>query len=316
GGVWVATDGIVNPLAVCTTLARLAQSQGAQYIENCQVHKILTENGRVVGAKTSNGPIKCEIFVLAAGMWSRELANTCVPRFRLPIHPAEHQYAVTEVKPALTESLPIVRDYDGQIYCREHQGGLLFGGFEKEGKPLFHKGVPPKFEFQKLPADVVHFQPLCDQAKYRLPILETAHIKEIVNGPETFTPDGKFILGETPEVEGLYVVVGMNGNTVQAAGGVGRALADWITNAEPEAQLLPFDVRRFIDLHNNQKFLRERMREAVGQHYALAHPLPIEFHSARKLRCSPLYTLQEAAGAVFGERMGFERALYFAPEKP
>lgn len=314
GGIWVPSDGIVNPLSVCQTLAKISQDGGVRYFEGCKVLEILTNGVKVTGVKTSLGVINCEYLVLCAGMWTRKLGVNCVPPFRIPTQPAENAYVITRPVPGLNSSTPILRDYDGRVYCRIYDDGLLVGGFPKLARPLFSEKIPEQFSFQELSSDWSYFKPVYEEACFRVPILNQVDIQRYVSGPDTFTSDGHWILGETAEIDNLYVAVGMNVNSVQPAGGLGKELADWITTGEPKAYLLPFDIRRFIDLHNNLKFLRERVQEAVGFNYSIRHPLLNEFKNARKSRCSPLYTVQEQAGAVFGERMGFERVLYFAPE--
>ncbi|XP_035205169.1 pyruvate dehydrogenase phosphatase regulatory subunit, mitochondrial-like isoform X2 [Stegodyphus dumicola] len=315
GGIWVPSDGVVNPLAVCTTLAKISQDRGVKYFEGCKVLEILTNGVKVTGVKTNLGVINCEYLVLCTGMWTRPLGLNCIPVFRVPVHPAENAYAITRPVPGVTPTTPILRDYDARLYCREYDNGFLVGGFREEARPLFTEKIPETFSFQELSSDWNYFKPIYEEACIRVPILNQVDIQRYVSGPDTFTPDGHWILGETAEIDNLYVAVGMNVNAVQGAGGLGKELADWITTGEPKAYLLPFDIRRFIDLHNNSKFLRERVQEAVGYNYSIRHPILTEFKTARKSRCSPLYTVQEQAGAVFGERLGFERVLYFDPSK-
>ncbi|XP_054720684.1 LOW QUALITY PROTEIN: pyruvate dehydrogenase phosphatase regulatory subunit, mitochondrial-like [Uloborus diversus] len=313
GGIWVPSDGVVNPLSVCHALAKVAQDGGVKYYEGIKVLEILTNGTKVTGVKTNFGVINCEHLILCAGMWTRTLAINCIPPCNIPIQAAENAYAITRPVPGLTSTTPILRDYDAGVYVREFNSGFMIGGFPKQARPLFCEKVPEEFSFQDLSSDWEYFKPVYEEACFRVPILNQVDIQKYTSGPDTFTPDGHWILGETAEIDNLYVVVGMNVNAVQPAGGLGKELADWITTGEPKAYLLPFDVRRFVDAHNNKKFLEERVKEAVGFNYSIRHPLLIEFSKARKARCSPLYTVQEKAGAVFGERMGFERVLYFDP---
>ncbi|KAM7303051.1 pyruvate dehydrogenase phosphatase regulatory subunit, mitochondrial [Ixodes scapularis] len=311
GGVFVPGDGVVDTEALCQTLAKLAQEGGAQYVEECQVHRVLSHEGTVVGADTELGTINCEYFILAGGMWSRELAQASQPKFSVPIHAAKHSFGVTKPLDDTDRSLPVVWDYDGRVYSRTFGRGFLVGGFEETAKPLFHYDVPDKFEFLRLAPDYPQFKSIYEQFQHRFPDLRHLELAELVTAPETFTPDNHCILGETSEVEGLFLAVGMNGAQAQSAGGVGRALALWLCDGAPRAYLLPCDCRRFLDLHNNAKFLRERVTEAVGRTCLEPHPLQAEFRTGRRLRCSPLLPLQEQQGAVLGERMGFERALFF-----
>ncbi|GFX15529.1 pyruvate dehydrogenase phosphatase regulatory subunit, mitochondrial [Trichonephila clavipes] len=316
GGIWVPSDGIVNPLSVCVALAKISQDRGVKYFEGCKVLEILTNGFKVTGVKTNLGVINCEYLVLCAGMWTRSLGVNCLPPFRVPTQPAENGYVITSPVPGLTPTTPLLRDYDARLYVRPYDTGFLVGGFPQKARPLFTDKMPDYFSFQELTPNWEYFKPIYEEAGCRVPILKQVDIQRYVTGPDTFTPDGHWILGETSEIDNLYVAAGMNVNAVQGAGGLGKELADWITSGEPKAYLLPFDIRRFIDFHNNAKFLRERVQEAVGHNYSIRHPLLNEFKTARKSRCSPLYTIQEQAGAVFGERMGFERVLYFDPSKP
>ncbi|KAI5698404.1 hypothetical protein M8J75_006302 [Diaphorina citri] len=188
----------------------------------------------------------------------------------------------------------------------------MVGGFEPDAKPAFVglQKIPKNWK-KHCPSDWKHFAPLWKKAIHRLPILENVTKPVLHNSPDTFTPNGKWILGETPEVRNYFVAVGMNGNSLQGAGGIGRAVAEWMTHGEATQELLSFDVQRFLDLHNNRQYLQQRIREVVGRHYAIQYPHQCEFKYARNLRCSPLYSVLETRGAVFGVRMGYERPLYF-----
>lgn len=314
GGVFVPGDGIVDPVALCQTMADLAQQGGATYIEDCHVNRVVSDQGVVVQAETELGSISCEYFILAGGMWSRELGQTSQPKFMVPIHAAKHSFAITKALDQPSGCLPVVWDYDGRVYCRTFGDGFLLGGFEETAKPVFHYDIPDRFEFVRLPPDYAQFQSIYSQFQHRFPRLQHLELAELVTAPETFTPDNHCILGETSEVERLFLAVGTNGAQTQMAGGIGRALALWLCDGAPRAYLLPCDCRRFLDLHNNAKFLRERVQEAVGRTYLAPHPLQAEFRTGRRLRCSPLLPLQEQQGAVLGERMGFERALFFDPQ--
>lgn len=309
GGLWKQTDGIVDPSKLCMALADLAQKIGIQYFEGCEVHRILTENGSVSSVQTNLGIIQCEYLIMCAGMNSQELGQKCLPMFRVPIHRTELPFIITHPINGIIPSLPIIRDYDGKFLCHKFNEGILIGGHLNETKSKFTEDLALKN------LELTEIMPLYNEAKQRLPILSQIDIEQMVKVAFTFTPDGQWIAGETPEINNLFVVGGTNGNLIQAAGGLGRALADWITNKEPDSFMLPFDICRFIDMHNNYKFLQERISEVVELIYDIPHPLPKEFNTARTLRCSPLYTIQDDAGAVFGERMGFERALYFDKTK-
>ncbi|XP_071535979.1 pyruvate dehydrogenase phosphatase regulatory subunit, mitochondrial-like isoform X2 [Panulirus ornatus] len=317
GGVWVPDDAVADPYAVCTTLASLAESQGATYVEGCAVESVVTDETphsqivpRVTHVVTSQGTILCEYFVNASGMWARSLGEKSSPKVRIPAFPAEHFYLHTNPVVEAVDELPVVRDYDAHMFCLTRNQEFIVGGFEQNSKPAFSDGIPENWR-NSLKGDDAHFRPIREAAENRIPLLKEAQCQPLVNAPDNFTPDGKWILGETPEIDNYFVAVGMNGNNLQGGGGAGQAIAEWIMYGSLAKEMLPFDVRRFTDLHNNRRYLKERVREVVGRHYEILYPGQCEYRLARKLRCSPIYSEQEARGAVFGTRMGFERPLYF-----
>ncbi|XP_054278632.1 pyruvate dehydrogenase phosphatase regulatory subunit, mitochondrial-like [Macrosteles quadrilineatus] len=313
GAVWVPGDATCNPKAICHTLASLANQGGAQYVENCTVEKVLSKNGRVEAVVTSLGTIKCEKFVNCAGMWARDLGQRCLPKVRVPAYPVQHFLVTTEELGGLPppDTLPYVRDYDSQTYIRQFGGGFMVGGFEKNAKAAFVDTKIPRDWQGKLAEDWNHFSPLWEAAQDRIPFLKNSRNPVLTNAPDNFTPNGKWILGEAPEVDNYFVAVGMNGNSLQGAGGIGKAVADWIVEGTPTQELLPFEVNRFVDLHNNRQYLQQRVVEIVERHYAIEYPTQSEYQTGRRLRCSPLYSVLETRGAVFGVRMGYERPLYF-----
>ncbi|OXA64141.1 Pyruvate dehydrogenase phosphatase regulatory subunit, mitochondrial [Folsomia candida] len=312
GGIYVAADVVAHPVLLCHVLAELAHSGGVRFVGNCQFLNLSTRQGRVSAVETSLGTIKCEYFVNCAGMWSWELGQKCNPKVRIPVHPAEHYYLLTEsLNKPLPGVLPTIRDYDSGIYIRKlENNSFLMGGFEKVAKPVFTKGIPKNWK-DCLSSDWDHFAPLLDRCLHRAPVLRECELKFLRNAPDNFTPDGKWILGEAPEIDNYFVAAGMNGNSLQGAGGIGHSLAHWITEGAADICLLDFDVRRFIDVHNNRRFLYERVKEVVGRQYAILFPFQTDYKSARKIRCSPLYSTLRNKGAVFGNIMSFERSLYF-----
>ncbi|XP_063223362.1 pyruvate dehydrogenase phosphatase regulatory subunit, mitochondrial-like isoform X2 [Bacillus rossius redtenbacheri] len=311
GAVWLPEDAVATPVAICHALASLARQEGACFIEQCEVQKVLTENARVKAVSTSLGTVLCEYFVNCAGMWARQLGLQCSPSVRIPAVPAQHFYVTTPPLPGLQIGLPSVRDYDSHTYTRQWEGGFMAGGFEVEAKPAFTGGQVPSDWVHQLPQTWKQFMPLWEKVLHRLPLLRDVGSPVLRNHPDNFTPDGRWILGETPEVSNYFVAVGMNGNSLQGAGGIGRAVAEWIIEGEPTTELLPFSVQRFLDLHNNRRYLLQRVREVVGRHYSILYPLQSEYKYGRRVRCSPLYSMLEEKGAVFGTRMGYERPLYF-----
>ncbi|WP_332690615.1 GcvT family protein [Bosea sp. (in: a-proteobacteria)] len=309
GGVWLPGDGKANPSDITQALARGARLGGAIIREKIRVTGIETAKGRVKAVVTDQGRVACEALVICAGQWSRVVGAMC--GVSIPLHSAEHMYIVTGKIAGVTPDLPVMRDPDGYTYYKEEVGGLVMGGFEPDAKPWGMDGIPYPFEFQLLPDDWDQFAILMENALERVPALETAEIKTFLNGPESFTPDNNFLLGEAPEVEGVFVGAGFNSMGIASAGGAGRALAEWIVAGEPTSDLWPVDIRRFANFNNNSTWLKDRVKETLGLHYAMPWPNR-ELDSARPFRRSPLYDRLAAKGAVFGSKMGWERANYFA----
>ena len=311
GGVWLPGDGKANPADVTQALARGARSRGATIIEKTRVTGIRVERGALAGVETEHGAIACEAVAICAGQWSRRVGAMC--GVAIPLHSAEHMYVVTGPIEGAHPDLPVMRDPDGYIYFKEEVGGLVMGGFEPDAKPWGMEGIPDPFEFQLLPDDWGQFEILMEKALERVPALETAEIKTFLNGPESFTPDNNFILGEAPEVRNVFVAAGFNSMGIASGGGAGRALAEWMIEGEPSLDLWPVDIRRFARFNNNRAWLKDRVKEVLGLHYAMPWPNR-ELASARPFRRSPLYDRLAAKGAVFGSKMGWERPNFFAPE--
>ncbi|CAN7664822.1 FAD-dependent oxidoreductase [Bosea sp. LjRoot90] len=309
GGVWLPGDGKANPADITQALARGARNGGAIVREGIRVTGIETDKGRVKAVLTDQGRVECEVLAICAGQWSRTVGQMC--GVSVPLHSAEHMYIVTGKIEGVTPDLPVMRDPDGYTYYKEEVGGLVMGGFEPDAKPWGMDGIPYPFEFQLLPDDWDQFAILMENALQRVPALETAEVKTFLNGPESFTPDNNFLLGEAPEVAGVYVGAGFNSMGIASAGGAGRALAEWIVEGEATSDLWPVDIRRFADFNNNPAWLKDRIKETLGLHYAMPWPNR-ELDTARPFRRSPLYERLAAKGAVFGSKMGWERANYFA----
>jgi glycine cleavage system aminomethyltransferase T/glycine/D-amino acid oxidase-like deaminating enzyme len=310
GAVWIPGDGKANPTDLTQSLAKGARSGGAKIIEGVRVTGFAVKNGRVAGVETAQGSIACEYVVNCGGQWARALGRRA--GVNVPLFSAEHFYIVTRKIPGVTPDLPVMRDPDGFIYYKEEVGGLLMGGFEPIAKPWGVDGIPDDFEFQLLPEDWDQFEPLMRAALHRTPVLETIEVRQLLNGPESFTPDGNFILGEAPELRGFFVAAGFNSAGIANAGGAGRLTAEWIVGGAPSVDLWELDIRRFAGFHANRRFLAERTVETLGLHYAMRWPR-LELSSARKLRRSPLFDRLAAKGARFGSKMGWERPNYFAP---
>src|SRR5688572_16053556 len=311
GALWFPADGKANPADLAMSLAKGARNLGVKIREGVRVTAVHTRNGSVSGVSTPEGEIECSILVNCAGQWARTLgAQSGV---NIPLHSAEHFYVVTEPIKGVYPMLPVMRDPDGFIYFKEEVGGLVMGGFEPVAKPWGMDGIPDKFEFQLLPEDWEQFQPLMEAAMHRVPALETAGVKMLLNGPESFTPDGNFILGEAPEVRNYFVAAGFNSAGIANAGGAGKLLAEWIVGGEAPMDLFEVDVRRFGAFAADASWLKERTVETLGLHYAMRWPRH-ELESGRPQRVSPLYQKLKQKNAQFGSKFGWERANYFGPK--
>lgn len=316
GGLWLPGDGSGSPTDLTMSLAAGARQRGVSIREGVRVEKFLTANyaggqqRKILGVETSAGTVTADVVVLCGGQWSRQLARSM--GITVPLHSAEHFYLITEKIRGVHPWLPVMRDPDALTYFREWSGGILFGGFERTAKPIFSEGVPRDFAFSLLPDDWDQFAPLYTGAQERIPALEKAPIRQFLNGPESFTTDNAYILGEAPEMKGLFVAAGFNSSGIASAGGAGKSISEWIVNGVPTMDLWPVDIRRFGGFHANTAFLRERTKETLGLHYAMPWPRR-EFKAVRNLRLSPLYSRLAQSGAVFGQKFGWERPNYFAP---
>jgi 4-methylaminobutanoate oxidase (formaldehyde-forming) len=309
GAAFLPTDGQANPSDITLSLAKGARMAGARIIEDCKVTSVTIAGGVVRGVVTDQGDIACEKVVVCAGMWTRPFCAAM--GVNVPLVPVEHQYLVTEAIPGVTPGLPTLRDPDRLTYWKEEVGGLVMGGYEPNPKLWRDGTLPPGFHFQLLDNDIDHFTPIMEQALGRVPALATAGVKQMINGAESFTPDGMFILGEAPEQRGVFVGAGFNAFGIASGGGAGMCLAEWVAKGEAPFDLWPADIRRFGRPHFDTDWIRKRTYEAYGKHYTMAWPGE-EHHSARPTRTSPLYPLLAQAGAVFGEKLGWERPNWFA----
>ena len=310
GGVFLPKDGRTNPIDTTQALAKGAKSRGARIFENCAAQDILIENGKAVGVRTEFGEIRADMVVNCAGMWAHTLgakAGTTVP-----LHAAEHFYIVTEPMEGLHSNMPVLRDPDGCAYFKEDAGKLLVGWFEPVAKPWGMKGIPETFSFDSLPDDLEHIEPLLTAAMHRTPALEKTGINLFFNGPESFTPDDRYLLGETPEVRNLFVAAGFNSIGIQSAGGAGKVLSDWMLDGHPPMDLWDVDIRRAMPFQRNRSYLRDRTVETLGLLYAMHWPYR-QPETARGVRRSILHERLAAHGACFGEVAGWERPNWYAP---
>ena len=316
GALWLPGDGTAAPADLTAALARGARDRGVVIRERTRVTGIAVAGGAVVGVRTAAGDVEAEIVVNCAGQWAKKVGAMC--GVNVPLHSAEHFYVVTERIDGVARDLPVLRDPDGYTYFKEEVGGLVAGGFEPRAKPwLAPDELPDDFAFRLLPEDWDQFAVLMENTLLRIPALAHTGIKKFCNGPESFTPDNQFILGEAPNLRRFFVAAGFNSVGIASAGGAGRALAEWITGGEPSSDLSAVDIRRFAGFHGNNQWLHDRVGEVLGLHYAIPWPNR-ELTTARPFRRSPAYHLLAEANACFGSRMGWERANFFAPpgERP
>jgi glycine cleavage system aminomethyltransferase T/glycine/D-amino acid oxidase-like deaminating enzyme len=312
GAIWLPGDGTANPTDVTQSLAKGVRMRGGTVLERTRVLGIDVRSGTVTGVRTDRGDIEAEVVVNCAGQWAKAVGAMC--GVTVPLHSAEHFYVVTDRIEGVHRMLPILRDPDGYTYFKEEVGGLVVGGFEPKAKPwVAPDQLPYPFEFQLLDEDWDHFQILMESALQRVPALQHTGIKKFYNGPESFTPDNQFILGEAPEVRGFFVAAGFNSVGIATAGGAGRALAEWIVGGEPTSDVTAMDIRRFAPFNGNNRWLHDRVGEVLGLHYEVPWP-GRELETARPFRRSPVHHLLAASGACFGSKMGWERANVFAPQ--
>jgi 4-methylaminobutanoate oxidase (formaldehyde-forming) len=311
GGAWIPGDGQASPVDTTMALAAVARERGARIFEGVSVERIRTEGGRAIGVETDQGPMDAEHVVTAAGMWSHKLGRDV--GVNIPLHACEHFYLVTEPIEGLPASLPVLRDQDRCIYVKTEAGRLMVGAFEPVAKPYGMGGLPTDQPFLQLDEDWEHLAPIYEAACERIPILTDVGIRLFFNGPESFTPDDRYLLGETPELRNHWVATGFNSIGMQSAGGAGKVLAEWIVNGRPPMDLWDVDVRRMQPFQTNSRYLHDRSIEALGLLYAMHWPFR-QVETARGVRRSPVHDRLVALGACLGEGGGWERPNWYAPE--
>jgi glycine cleavage system T protein len=312
GAVALPLDGQCDPANIAMALARGARQRGAQVFENTKVSTVEAKNGRVTGVTYEKdgqpGRIAADLVVNCAGMWARDLAGKS--GVTIPLHACEHFYLITEPIPGL-ERLPVLRVPDECAYYKEDAGKMMLGAFEPVAKPWGMQGIPEEFCFDQLPEDMDHFESILEMGVNRMPMLATAGIHTFFNGPESFTPDDRYYLGEAPELAGYWMATGYNSIGIVSSGGAGMALAQWMNDGEPPFDLWEVDIRRAQPFQRNRAYLKERVTETLGLLYADHFPYR-QVATARGVRRSPLHEHLKARGAVFGEVAGWERANWFA----
>ncbi|PRD39833.1 UNVERIFIED_CONTAM: abo [Trichonephila clavipes] len=318
GAVHLPLDGQCDPANIAMALAKGARMQGATIAENVKVTGVTeaAENGRrrVTGVSWQRGEeqghIAADVVINCGGMWGRDLAASS--GVTLPLHACEHFYLVTEGIDGLGH-LPVLRVPDECAYYKSDAGKMMVGAFEPKAKPWGMGGIREDFEFDTLPEDWDHFAPILEMATNRMPLFETAGIHTFFNGPESFTPDDRYYLGEAPELGGYWIAAGYNSVGIASSGGAGMALAHWITEGEAPFDLWEVDIRRAQPFQKNRRYLKERVSETLGLLYADHFPYR-QMATARGVRRSPLHEHLKARGAVFGEVAGWERANWFAAD--
>ncbi|MFZ1480118.1 MAG: FAD-dependent oxidoreductase [Paracoccaceae bacterium] len=313
GAVALPLDGQCDPANIAMALAKGARMKGAKIFEGALVTSVTTQDGRVTGVDYdfggAPGHIAADVVINCGGMWGRDLAAQ--NGITLPLHACEHFYLVTEPVAGIDPNLPVLRVPDECAYYKQDAGKMMLGAFEPKAKPWGMDGIRADFEFDTLPEDWDHFMPILEMATNRLPLFETAGIHTFFNGPESFTPDDRYYLGEAPEVQGYWIAAGYNSVGIVSSGGAGQALAHWITEGEPPFDLWEVDIRRAQPFQRNRRYLKERVTETLGLLYADHFPYR-QVETARGIRRTPLHDHLKARGAVFGETAGWERANWFA----
>ncbi|EDZ46610.1 Glycine cleavage T-protein (aminomethyl transferase) [Rhodobacterales bacterium Y4I] len=314
GGVWLPTDGQADPANIALALAKGARQRGALVKERIKVTGIAKQGRRITGVDWvsddggAQGHIECDMVVNCAGMWGHEVGR--MAGVNVPLHACEHFYIVTEGIEGLTQ-MPVLRVPDECAYYKEDAGKILLGAFEPNAKPWAMNGIPDSFEFDQLPEDFDHFEPILEAACNRMPMLAEAGIHTFFNGPESFTPDDAYHLGLAPEMDNFWVAAGFNSIGIQSAGGAGMALAQWMEDGQKPFDLGDVDISRMHPFQGNKHYLFERSKETLGLLYADHFPYR-QKATARGVRRTPFHHHLKEQGAVFGEIGGWERANWFA----
>ena len=311
GGIYMPSDGSANPIDLTTALAKGARMHGAQIFERIKVEEVLVEAGKVCGVRTEQGSISADFVVNCGGMWARELGQQ--NGVGVPLHACEHYYLVTEAIPDLPSDLPVLRSYCDGTYWKEDAGKLLFGFAHFQAKPWAVNGVPESFEFDSLPFVEDDVMEVLELAMNRVPILQETGIRTFFNGPESYSYDGRFTLGEAPDIQGYFVLAGVNSTGIQSGPGAGKALADWIMKGHPPMDLSEMDPKRCEVFQARDPYLRVRCPETLVLTYAMHWP-GRQRETVRNLRRTPFHHALKARGACFTETQGWERPGWFDPD--
>jgi 4-methylaminobutanoate oxidase (formaldehyde-forming) len=307
GGVYLPTDGQIDPTGLTNALAAGAKSRGATFLTNTRVTGITVSGNRVQGVATDKGEIRSEVVINAAGLWGNAIAN--MVGLSLPIIPMAHLYLITKPVKDQPQKMPTMRDPDRLVYFRGSESGMVAGGYERQPAPWGLDGVPQDWNFKLLEPDWDRFTPLMENIIKRVPAMESVEIVQLLNGPEGFTPDSEYLLGPTA-VRGFWVACAFCAHGIAGAGGIGKVMAEWIVDGHPEWDMWKLDARRFGNQYGSQNYTLARTVETYGQYYDIHYPGE-ERQSVRPLRLSPAYHRLKELGASFGEKGGWERPNWF-----
>jgi glycine/D-amino acid oxidase-like deaminating enzyme len=314
GGLYIPKDGQADPEILTKVIARASKQEGAKIIENCQLKKIIKRNNQVRGIKTNQGEIKCEYIVLCAGMWSRQIGKAA--GVSIPLYPNEHFYMITEDYKKLPANLPTFRDPDTYLYIREYHKKLMIGIFEPNAKNAFKKTgrVPENFSFGEFKVNKNYVDMLHKLASKRIPEINKLNIEKYFSGPESFTPDTNYLLGETAEIKNFFVCCGFNSIGIGSAGGAGKAIAEWMIKGHTTEDLFSLDVKRFEKFNSSLKFIKERVTESLGNLFKMHWPYK-QLTTSRNIKLLPYHQNLKKLGACFGQMAGYERPMWFTKSK-
>jgi 4-methylaminobutanoate oxidase (formaldehyde-forming) len=313
-GLYIPKDGQADPEILTKNISIAARKRGVKIIEKCKLEKILKRNNQIRGVKTNLGTIKCEYIVLCAGMWSRQIGEAA--GVSIPLYPNEHFYMITEDYKNLPKVLPTFRDPDTYLYAREYHGKMMLGIFEPNAKNAFKKTgkVPNNFSFGEFKVDKKYIKMLHQLASKRMPAIKNLTIEKYFSGPESFTPDSNFLLGETEEIKNFYVCCGFNSIGIGSSGGAGKAVADWMIKGYTDKDLFSLDVKRFEKFNSSLKFIKERTTETLGNLFKMHWPYK-QLETSRNIKLLPYHKELKKLGACFGQMAGYERPMWFSKNK-
>ncbi len=314
GGLFIPDDGQANPEILTKNISLAAQKEGVKVFEKCKLEKILKKNNEIRGVKTNLGTINCQYIVLCAGMWSRQIGEAA--GVSIPLYPNEHFYMITEEFKGLPKILPTFRDPDTYLYVREYNRKIMIGIFEPNAKNAFKKTgkVPNNFSFGEFKVDKKYTKMLHKLAGKRIPDIKNLKIEKYFSGPESFTPDSNFLLGETEEIKNFYVCCGFNSIGIGSAGGAGKTIADWMIKGYVNQDLLSLDVKRFEKFNSSLKFIKERTTETLGNLFKMHWPYK-QLETSRNVKLLPYHKELKKLGACFGQMAGYERPMWFSKNK-